>query len=195
MKGPAVVPAIGRLLARCMPHIGRAVRFTVSGTENANQGSARPPVKGLCAYPVLEGIRENTGAGNMMMVTASSALDGGVGLSGGMCGALAAALMVLGDEMGLDPRQAGVVETLRISSRGIPAWNPADERNLFTVGLPLVRRFGERFGSLECRDITGRYFEGPGDLGSHMEVSEECAQVRDWCRRECSVVLDRLRHC
>ena len=56
---------------------------------------------------------------------------------------------------------------------------------------PLVRRFRKRFGSLECREITGRSFDGVSDLADYMSESRVCAEIKDWCRSEVSEAINK----
>jgi len=58
-----------------------------------------------CAQKILREIREKTEIGNEQLERISVALDGGIGLSGGGCGALSGALMALGLKYALDPQK------------------------------------------------------------------------------------------
>lgn len=180
--GLSDVILMGKMITRCVTHTGRAVDHIVVAVGSAKAPSEGNSAKGLCAAPVLEGMREDTDVRDPDLETASTGLDGGVGLSGGLCGALAAALMVLGGEMGIDPRKAGVIATMKASSEGISRGHEVSgRRTVFSVGTPLVHRFKEEFGSLECREITGRSFSGLEDLRTYLESSAKCDAVKDWC--------------
>jgi hypothetical protein len=114
---------------------------------------------GYCASQVLAGIRADTGYGSLYLEQLSMALDGGVGLSGGLCGALAGAIMALSYGRAF-PSRAG-----------------------------LMTEFKQRFGSLECVDLTARTFADGGELAAFMSKAEKCAEVKEWCRRQATGII------
>ena len=180
----------GKVFTRCVRHIGPAAEY---GVELASRplaaGESRGAVGNYCAAPVLRGIREDTGHGNELLEAISIALDGGIGLSGGLCGALAGALLPIGSLRGVNPRD-GVWATLAPYIEGyLNMYFGRERAELWSTGGRLVRGFRKRFGSLDCRDITGRSFEGVDDLAAYMTESQVCAQIKDWCRREASNLL------
>lgn len=200
----------GKVLTRCVNHIGKAVEKLIEmvnlpldereereGGEASAGAAAAPvaggaglPVGGLCAAPVLHRIREETGKGNRFLEDISMALDGGIGLSGGLCGALAGALLPLGEVWGIDPRSEGVFGTLRFFVRGhLNLYAGRGRKGLWSVGNPLVRGFRRRFGSLECRELTGREFGSRDDLEDYVRESEVCREIRDWCVEEALRIL------
>ena len=54
-----------------------------------------------CAKLVLEGIKKQTGIGDDLLENLSFIFDGGIGLQGGACGALAGAIMGINLVMGM----------------------------------------------------------------------------------------------
>lgn len=181
----------GKVFSRCWSHIGRAASQLVRLVDQPLEGGGevtsldeRLAVEGgFCAAEVMRGIREATGLGALFLEQISVALDGGVGLSGGLCGALAGALMPIGLIWGIEPRSAGLVGTLIPFLRGhVNLYMGRDEPELWAVANPLVKEFEGRFGSLECRDIVGRVFATGSELAEHMAASEKCAEIKGWCR-------------
>ncbi len=205
----------GKVFTRCVNHIGKAVEKLIelvnrplgegaaeAGTAETSSGGATAPgaggtrggagspAGGHCAAPVLRRIREATGLGSEFLEEISIALDGGVGLSGGLCGALAGALLPLGEVWGIDPREEGILGTLRFFVRGhLNLYAGRGKKGLWAVGNPLVRGFRSRFGSLECRKLTGRHFGDREDLEEYVNDSKVCEGIRDWCVDEAVKIL------
>lgn len=188
----------GKLVTRCVNHIGRAASHLLDLINRPLQGGGEvsdldrrlAEDGGYCAAEVLRGVREDTGYGSLYLEQLSLALDGGVGLSGGMCGALAGAFLPLGLIWGIDPKQEGLVGTLKPFLRGhVNLYLGRREPELWAVANPFAREFKERYGSLECRDITGRSFEGGTELAEFMAGSAACAEVKGWCRERASELI------
>jgi C_GCAxxG_C_C family probable redox protein len=172
-------------LMKCLVHTGSAASHLVGMVDEPVEesgglgGTDESPSEdgGYCAAEVMRGIREATGHGSHFLERLSAAFDGGIGLSGGLCGALAGALMPIGMIWGLQPRAAGLVETMRFTTEGHKDLSSDSEKpGMWTVGNPLVREFRRKFGSLECRDIVGRSFQ------SGRELAEFMPGIKEWCR-------------
>jgi hypothetical protein len=175
----------GKAFTRCMAHAGPAGDRLVSLATAPLDEAGGLKAGGLCAKPVLAGIRETTGRGDDLTDCVSMALDGGVGLSGGACGALGGALLDLGRDLGFDPRAVGftgVVAANVAGYRNILQGGEADE--LWSVGHGMLSRFFREFGSLECRAITGRSFEDVQGLETYVAGSEVCSRIKSWCIEE-----------
>ncbi len=99
-----------------------------------------------CAQKILREIREKTGVGNERLEQISVALDGGIGLSGGGCGALSGALMALGLKYALDPKNTEPKKLKNIYK--------AMDSEFFKMAKILMRQFIKEFKYLECRRIT-----------------------------------------
>lgn len=183
----------GKFASRCLAHVGPAAYRLVSQgrrLRDAPAGSGGRRACGYCARESLAGIREDTGRGSPFLEEISLALDGGVGLSGGICGALAGALLPVGSIWGIDPAAAGLSGTLAAFLKGhANMYRGLDRPELWSVGGRLVRGFRREFGSLECSAITGRRFEGEGALADYVEGSAVCAAAGEWCRREASRLI------
>ncbi len=104
-----------------------------------------------CAKKILEEIREKTGIGNEKLEQVSVALDGGIGLSGGGCGALSGALMALGLKYALDPKNTEP-DKLRNIYRSM-------DSEFFMMAKILVSQFIKEFEYFECSRITGAKFK------------------------------------
>ncbi len=193
----------GKFLTRCVAHIGKAVEKLIgminlpleggrrgTGADGAAATGVRASSEstgswGLCAAPVLRRIRQATGRGSRLLEDISISLDGGIGLSGGLCGALAGALLPLGEVWGIDPKEEGIAGTLLFFARGhLNLYAGRGKKGLWAVGTPLLREFRRRFGSLECREITGRDFGSRKELEGHLTGSAACGEIRDWCVEE-----------
>ncbi len=89
----------GKVVTRCVDHIGKAVAYLIElmnrplegGGETSDLDRRLACSGGYCAAEVLHGVRTDTGYGSLYLEQLSLAFDGGVGLSGGLCGALAGA--------------------------------------------------------------------------------------------------------
>lgn len=106
----------------------------------------------VCAYGMDFGVDRETA------LKVSSGFGGGVGRMGGLCGALAGAFMVLGLKFG--------------------ATEAADkESKMRTYGLVegLGKKFGERAGSMYCRDLLG--FDLGSDEGREKAKEEGSFEV------------------
>lgn len=181
----------GKVVTRCVNHIGRAAAHLLVPIDRALEGGGEvteldrrlAAAGGYCAADVLKGIRERTGYGSLLLEQVSMALDGGIGLSGGLCGALAGALLPMGLIWGIDPRKEGLAGTLAAFLRGhANLYLERNEPELWAVANPFVREFKRRYGSLECRDVAGRRFANGTELAGFMAGSRTCAEVKDWCR-------------
>lgn len=205
----------GKVFTRCVNHIGKAVEKLIElvnrpledGGEEARTSGAvegETPLCGAseasatvgfragghCAAPVLRRVREEVGLGSEFLEEISISLDGGVGLSGGLCGALAGALLALGGVWGIDPREEGTAGTLLFFVRGhLNLYAGRGRKGLWAMGNPLVREFRRRFGSLECRELTGRSFENSRELEDYTSGSEICDGIRSWCAEEALGIL------
>jgi len=103
-----------------------------------------------CAAKVLAEIRAQTGVGSERLERISVALDGGIGLSGGGCGALSGALMALGLRYALDTKNTEPDKLKNIYR--------AFDAEFFRKAILLADGFIKEFGALECSRLSGRKF-------------------------------------
>ena len=104
-----------------------------------------------CAQKIVREIREKTEIGNEQLERISVALDGGIGLSGGGCGALSGALMALGLKYALDPKYTEPNKLRNIYR--------AMDSEFFRMARMLVNDFIKEFDYFECSKITGTRFK------------------------------------
>lgn len=171
----------------CLLQIRGAMRYLFNNRmpgdkHNANLPSnpapdtAAKPVH--CASAVLEGIRRQTGTGNIRLERMAFVLDGGVALSGGVCGALAGAIMAVNTVLGLHIRQMSYGSTIGAFARGHANLLRKKTRILrepFAVGRKVVSDFREIAGGIECRTITGRSFSNWDAFQAYMAGAPSCA--------------------
>jgi hypothetical protein len=188
----------GKLVTRCVNHIGVAVSRLIGlinrpldgGGEVSDLDRRLATGGGYCAAEVLRGVRDDTGYGSLYLEQISLAFDGGIGLSGGLCGALAGALLPMGLIWGIDPKKEGIVGTAIPFLRGhANLYLDRREPELWSVANPFMREFQAKYGSLECRDIVCRSFANGTELEEHMGGSSTCAGIKDWCRKRTTELI------
>jgi hypothetical protein len=104
-----------------------------------------------CAAKILAEIRAQTGIGSERLERISVALDGGIGLAGGGCGALSGALMALGLRYALDTKNTEPDKLKNIYR--------AFDAEFFRKAILLANGFLKEFGALECSRLTDRKFK------------------------------------
>jgi hypothetical protein len=193
----------GKAVNRCLQHIGAAVTSLIAfanrplddGVEVGLVDRRLASSGGYCAAEVMRGVRAGTGYGSLFLEQLSLALDGGIGLSGGLCGALAGALLPLGLVWGIDPREESVAGTFIPTLRGyVNICMHRREPELWSLADNLMHEFQDRYGSLECGDIVKRSFDGGRDLAEFVTGSSLCAGIKEWCaRRACELISENTR--
>jgi len=185
-------------VGRCLKHIGGAVRHLNEVVKSGfpADGSTRTEKRVFhCARDVLRGIREQTGTGYDLLERASVVFDGGLGLQGGGCGALAGAIMGINLKLGMDIRRMGYFQTAKaflIGHLNLLKREPVDDPEPFAVGKGIVKSFRERAGTLECRAITGKTFSGWDDFQNYMGDSSTCQELIQFMTDEASKAIQRF---
>ncbi len=185
-------------VGRCLWHIGGAVRHLHAVVKSGfpADGSTHTEKRVFhCARDVLRGIREQTGTGYDLLERASVVFDGGLGLQGGVCGALAGAIMGINLKLGLDIRRMGFFQTAKafiIGHLNLLKKKPVDDPEPFAVGRGIVKSFRERAGTLECRAITGRTFSGWDDFQDYLGKSSTCQELIKLMVDEASKAIKRF---
>jgi hypothetical protein len=174
---------LGNVFTRCMSHIGRAANHLAeilsAPLEEMDQGGLEEAEH--CAIGVMRKIREKTGIGDETVESLYVTMDGGVGLSGGLCGAVAGAFMPLGWKFGIDPKSSGMLGTLRAFVRGhVNLYRGRKAAELWAVGKEFLRDYFREFASLECRDLTGKSFQGFAAFALYTREAEICQRLKDW---------------
>lgn len=172
----------GRFL-RCLVHAGKAARFLAKLEERhlkkAEHGGSSEAFH--CSLEVLRRLREASGAGDDSFEALYICMDGGVGLSGGLCGAAAAGMLPLGWFHGLDPEEIGLAANFAAFIRGhFNMFKSREKRELFSLGARFIRGWLNEFGSLECRELAGRRFGSWPELASFAGEAEVCAKAREY---------------
>ncbi len=179
----------GDKVARCLWHMRGAMRYLYHHRkpEDETAGFTIEPAapcsssRGQCGLAVLEGVRNETGVGNIRLERAAFVLDGGVALSGGVCGALAGAIMAVNMVLGLQVRRMSYGGRVASFVRGHAnllrrADTVAPEP--FGVGRKVLKAFKNIAGETECRAITGRTFSGEGEFQAHMaDAASPCRNL------------------
>jgi len=190
----------GDRVSKCLWHLRGAMRQLHSYQEkdlpsvdiNPNE-MQRKPIH--CAKAVLEGIQERTGIGDPLLERLSFVFDGGVGYQGGVCGALAGAVLGINLRLGLDIRELNYFQTIKAFVMGhinLLLDKPIGKPEPFGVGKELVQNFREKAGAEECRAITGKDFSGWSDFQAHISSSDQCGGLIELATTEASNAIEKL---
>lgn len=151
----------------CVKQSALSLKYLLNVTNNKNTESCSTYKH--CATDVLREIRERTGVGDKTIEQLVIVLDGGIGMSGGGCGALAGGLIALGLQFGNEHTKEDAFK-LRNIFRTIP-------RKFSKITNELIDQFEERYGSLECEGIVGKKFDGFDD---YLNQRDECQPLVNW---------------
>lgn len=190
----------GDRVLRCISQIGKALahleKTAAQTTFRADPSEGGAAMTRHCASTVLANVRGQTGLGDVRVEQAAAVLSGGVGLSGGVCGALAGAIMAVNLLVGMDVRRSGRVKIMKDFTVGHinllirqPRWMPEP----FGIGREIVRLFCEEAGSCRCREIIDRDLMSPVDLASHLSTSRTCRRLIDLSSDLASATIERWR--
>jgi C_GCAxxG_C_C family probable redox protein len=175
-----------RKILRCIKMAGRSIQYLTS--ENHDGTFMNPVSTELkqscsplhCAQEVLQQVHSKTNIGNNRLERLSIVLDGGIGLRGALCGALAGAILSLNLVHGFNLRQMSygtVIKKFLIGHINLIREKPGRHQDTFSIGKKLVTRFREQAGSIECSIITSRQFQNMDDFNRHMENSDTCKNL------------------
>lgn len=186
-----------RKMLSCVFQAGRTIDYLTENMEDilveAGRAKTETPnnSNAHCAVNVLQQVRERTGVGNQRLERIAHVLDGGVGLSGGLCGALSGAVIAINLLHGFNLRKMSYMQNLIGFFVGhvnlMRSSKPFARRDTFFLGKTLVTDFKEKFGSIECRDLTGRTFADLDDFRTYMGESAHC---REMIRRSAALAAD-----
>lgn len=176
----------GHRMVRCMAHINGAMKYlyqvqqaNLPSVESLNEIPAEPV---HCAQAVLEGVRANTGIGDPVLERISIALDGGIGLQGGACGALAGAILAINLLLGVNLREVSLPRAYYHFFKGLTYLRSDKSENTpdpYNVGKIIVNSFRDVAGSIDCHEITDREFLNWEDFQSYITSSSECRKLID----------------
>jgi hypothetical protein len=170
---------------RCLRHSGMAAAYlrSLAGSIPAVSGeSAGDPQSEAvhCATEVLRGVRAACGVGDSLVEEISYVLDGGVALSGGVCGAVTGAVMAVNLAYGWNIRAMSYRETVREFVRGhvnLLRKSSSGRPETFAIGKDVIGRLGAATDSFECSRITGRSFSLWDDFQSHVQTFGPCREL------------------
>jgi len=190
----------GDRVGRCLWHIRGAMRHLntyqekgLSGMDMELKEMQREPIH--CAQAVLRGIKNRTGIGDPLLERLSFIFDGGVGFQGGVCGALAGAIMGINLLLGMNIRDTSYFQTLRAFTVGhinLLIDKPIGKPEPFGIGKNIVKRFREEVGATECRTITEKVFSDWNDFQGHISSSDKCTRLIELATTEASDAIQRL---
>jgi hypothetical protein len=172
-------------VGRCLWHTGKASSYL----NFLNTSPLKVPIKNTigmnletihCAIKVLTGVRESCGVGDEIVEKIAFVLDGGVALSGGLCGAMAGAVMAVNLVFGWDIRTMSYPATIREFVRGhvnLLRKHTTGKHETFAIGKDIMNRLRGMETSLECSHITGKTFSGWDDFQAHLHSSGACQNL------------------
>ena len=192
----------GDRVARCFWHIRGAMRHLHGAYQEKNLLAMDRDLNKMqgepmhCAQAVLRGIRNRTGIGDPLLERLSFVFDGGVGLSGGACGALAGAIMGINLLLGMNIRDANFFQAFKsfiVGHVNLLLNEPIDEEpDPFSVGKNILDKFREKAGAIECRNITEKKFSDWTDFQKHISSSDKCAGLIELATTETSNAIQSL---
>jgi C_GCAxxG_C_C family probable redox protein len=147
-----------------------------------------------CAQQVLKGIRAQTGLGDDVLEELSFVFDGGIGLQGGACGALAGAIAAINLLIGLNVRQTNysqIVNAFVVGHKNIISDKPIEAPEPFALGKEIVKAFEEKAGAIECQAITGKTFSSWADFQDHISSSYLCSGLIEHAKSQASAVIEK----
>lgn len=162
-------------IALCMNHISGAIKYLDDASRKglSSRDIEKAPVVGLglCARRVLSEVRRRTGTGSARLERLSYVYDGGLGLTGGVCGAAVGAILAVNLAIGLNIRNVPYLFIFKPFLAGhfnILKKNPPKRLEPFYAGKTITHALKKQAGSLECRAITGQEFEDPKQFADFM---------------------------
>jgi C_GCAxxG_C_C family probable redox protein len=152
----------------CVKQSALSMKYLLS-EDNIDEYRKPCPAYNHCATDVLKIVREKTGVGDKIIEQLATVFDGGIGLSGGGCGALAGGLIAIGLQFGYVHSKEDAFK-MRDMFRTIP-------RKFAKISNKFIDQFEEKYGSLECEGIAQGKFKGFDDF---LKQREECQPLIDW---------------
>ena len=190
----------GNRVGKCLWHIRCAARYLYihkeKGLPEIDIGPKEIQNEPIhCAQAVLKGIRNRTGIGDPLLERLSFIFDGGIGLQGGVCGALAGAVLGINLLLGMNIGDTTYFQRLKafvIGHINLLLDKPIGDPEPFGVGKNIVQRFREEAGSTECYRIVGKEFSDWTDFQKHISFSDKCAGLIELATTEATNVIQRL---
>ena len=191
----------GDKITKCMWHIRGAIRHLYSYHKKelpyVNMNSSENEDEPIhCAEKVLVGIREQTGIGNDNLEQLSFIFDGGVGLQGGVCGALAGAILGINLLFGLNIRDTSYYQNVKAFTVGhinLLKNEPVLSPEPFNVGKQIVQQFKKEAGGMECNVITEREFSEWSEYQRYVKSSKKCEGLIALAAKEASKAIEMYK--
>jgi len=136
-----------------------------------------------CAQAVLKGVKAKTNIGDPMLERLSIVLDGGVGLSGGLCGAIAGSTIAIGIIHGSDIHNINIFQKIWATVKGhinLLLNTPIGFPEPFSISNEIGKKFRlETNDLLECKKITGKEFGDWETFQNYITSSDKCRGLID----------------
>ena len=189
----------GDKVSKCLWHIRGAIRHLYSFRQKElpimDVQSDENQVEPIhCAKQVLKGIKEQTGIGDDLLEQLSFVFDGGIGLQGGACGALAGAIMGVNLLIGMDVRNTTYSEILKafaVGHKNLLTNKPVTKPEPFNVGKGIVKNFKKEAKAIECKTITGQKFSGWSDFQNYISSSDKCSELIELAKDRASIAIEK----
>ena len=191
----------GDKVSKCLWHIRGAIRHLYSFRQKElpmmevqSEEKQDEPIH--CAQRVLKGIREHTGVGNDLLEHLSFVFDGGIGLQGGACGALAGAIMGMNLLIGMNVREMKYSEILKafaVGHKNLLTNKPVKKAEPFNVGKDIVKNFKKEAGAIECQTITEKKFSDWSDFQNFISSSAKCSGLIEFAKDQASIAVDKYK--
>jgi hypothetical protein len=189
----------GDKVCKCLWHIRGAIRHLHSFQQKELQlmdvesdDCQNEPKH--CAQQVLMGLKEHTGIGDDLLEQLSFVFDGGIGLQGGACGALAGAIMGINLLIGMNVRDINyseILKTFAVGHKNLLKDKPVKSPEPFIVGKEIVKNFKKEAGTIECKTITGKKFTGWSDFQDYISSSDKCSGLIEFAKDQASTAIEK----
>ena len=188
----------GDKVGKCLWHLRGAIRYLYTFRQKQlpimqieSDDKQDKPIH--CAQQVLKGIKGRTGIGDDLLEQLSFVFDGGIGLQGGACGALAGAIMGINLLIGMNVRDMKYSEILKafaVGHKNLLTNKPVNKPEPFSAGKEIVKKFKEKAGAVECRTVTGQKFSGWSDFQDFIASSDKCDGLIEFAINQASTTLE-----
>jgi hypothetical protein len=191
----------GDRVGKCLWHIRGAIRYLYSFRQQElpmmevqSDEKQNEPIH--CAQRVLKGIKEQTGIGDDLLEQLSFVFDGGIGLQGGACGALAGAILGVNLLIGMNVRDMKYSEILKafaVGHKNLLTDKPVEKPEPFSVGKEIVKNFQKQAGAIECQQISGQKFPDWSDFQGFISSSDKCLGLIEFAKDQASIAVEKYR--
>ncbi len=161
----------------CVKQSALSMKFLLDQEEEEEIKHSDDPYA-HCGTDVLVAIREKTGIGDADIERITTVLDGGIGLKGGSCAALAGGVIALGLTHGNKHSKEDAFRFRHIF-KGV-------SRKFSKLTNSLIDDFEKRYGSLECSGITNCTFNS---FDEFQETRARCSPIVEWVTQQVELRL------